>query len=644
MNAIPSESREELEKLERRHAENPEGRYFVPLANAYRRVGEIERAVTLLREGLGRHPDYLSAHIVMGRCLVDRGDPEAAAAEFRFVLDLDPQNLIALRTLGEIALEGGRDDDAAKWFGELLGVDPMNEDARRALDALSAAGRAETPAAPESPAPPDEEPLPQPDASALPEHETLPQPESDPVHAENDRETEEHPAARPAAATAGEPRRFGGPHSEDEPDDDFSFGDSEVVVTETIAELYTRQGFYGRAAEVYRELIRQRGEDPRLSERLERVEGMDRGETLDRLPEPSAAGSETPTPPNEAGARPTDAGLLSATSSWRDAEPDTGSVPARSGGESDLPTLDEEWARALGGGEDDASESQDAEPLPTLDESHPLPALQADSFASSFEDVFGETGADEPAPVDRAVDAWVGGESAAAPADTSAASGERAAPAGGGSTIRDLLRGVTAWHPSSVAAAGPDDEGGSARGAGAAPAEGTRSAADEETSTDGDADAESWRVGGSAWDDLQGDPLSDRPDADDPVSLDHGVGDLAGLPSLGSGDAVPGRTDEMEELFPWEVGGESPLTTRGADADADPDPDADAARDAEGSGPDDSAYDGSLRHREQTAPAGESDDRSPVTRDPPSTGGSGDGLELDDDLESFQAWLRSLKR
>ena len=138
MTALPSEFREEVEKLERKHADNPEGRYFVPLANAYRKAGHVDRAMALLREGLERHPDYLSAHIVLGRCLTDVGDGAAAEREFRYVLSLGPQHLIALRTLGVLASASGNAGEARGWYQDLLAVDPMNEEARRALDAINA--------------------------------------------------------------------------------------------------------------------------------------------------------------------------------------------------------------------------------------------------------------------------------------------------------------------------------------------------------------------------------------------------------------------------------------------------------------------------------------------------------------------------
>jgi hypothetical protein len=56
------------------------------------------------------------------------------------------------------------------------------------------------------------------------------------------------------------------------------------LATETIAELYSRQGFHEQAAEVYRELLRRRGEDPDLRRRLGEAELLAAGE----LPESPA--------------------------------------------------------------------------------------------------------------------------------------------------------------------------------------------------------------------------------------------------------------------------------------------------------------------------------------------------------------------
>ncbi|HEX8317756.1 tetratricopeptide repeat protein [Longimicrobium sp.] len=127
-----------IQQLETSYAGNP-GRFFVALAGAWRDAGEISRAEEILRENLKRHHG-LSAHVLLGRCLADRGAHQEAANEFHYVLSIDAQNLIALRTLAEMAQANGRLDEARRWYGELLSVDPVNADARAALAALDRPG------------------------------------------------------------------------------------------------------------------------------------------------------------------------------------------------------------------------------------------------------------------------------------------------------------------------------------------------------------------------------------------------------------------------------------------------------------------------------------------------------------------------
>ncbi|HEX8433359.1 MAG TPA: hypothetical protein VF625_18865, partial [Longimicrobium sp.] len=59
--------------------------------------------------------------------------------------------------------------------------------------------------------------------------------------------------------------------------DEEAQADDVEVVTETMAELLYRQGFTERSAEMYRELIARRGDEPALVQRLERIEMELRG-------------------------------------------------------------------------------------------------------------------------------------------------------------------------------------------------------------------------------------------------------------------------------------------------------------------------------------------------------------------------------
>ena len=126
----------EIEKLEARYRENPKGRNFAPLADAYRKAGLIDNAIELCQAGLRLHPDYVSGHIVHGRCLVDRKDDTGAEAVFRRVLDLDPENILALKVLAELAERSSRFEDAAEWLNRLLMADPMNGEAAEGLSRI----------------------------------------------------------------------------------------------------------------------------------------------------------------------------------------------------------------------------------------------------------------------------------------------------------------------------------------------------------------------------------------------------------------------------------------------------------------------------------------------------------------------------
>ena len=132
-------SRDEIAKLEALYANNPDGRVFTRLAEAYRKAGEHDRARSILEQGLTRHPAYASAHVVLGRVLMDQQRSSDAADSFRRVLELDPHNLVALRSLGDIARTAGRTEEALTHFQELRQYEPNNEEIGAIIAELKAA-------------------------------------------------------------------------------------------------------------------------------------------------------------------------------------------------------------------------------------------------------------------------------------------------------------------------------------------------------------------------------------------------------------------------------------------------------------------------------------------------------------------------
>jgi tetratricopeptide (TPR) repeat protein len=128
----------EIEQLEQRFAENSKGLVFAHLADAYRRAGQYAKAEGLILHGLKHHPSYTTAYNVLGRVYLDNERFADAHQQFSKVLELDPHNLIALRALGDLAVRGGRLDDARVWYERMLQVDPRNEEAKDELRKLEA--------------------------------------------------------------------------------------------------------------------------------------------------------------------------------------------------------------------------------------------------------------------------------------------------------------------------------------------------------------------------------------------------------------------------------------------------------------------------------------------------------------------------
>ena len=203
----------EIEKLERRYAENPQGLTFAPLAEVHRKNGEVARALELLRAGLELHPNYIPASIVLGRCHWDLGELPAAEAAFSHVLRLDDENVIALKSLADINERLDRLGDAQRWLNRLISVDRSNEEARQQLTRIEAAKQqsSSAPAVPQEiaavEAPPKAQPAAEPRATAAAEAKPEPpiQKPEPPIQREVKPESQPATAALDLTAVIAEP-------------------------------------------------------------------------------------------------------------------------------------------------------------------------------------------------------------------------------------------------------------------------------------------------------------------------------------------------------------------------------------------------------------------------------------------------------
>ncbi len=146
-----------IDDLRKKFEEN-QRRYFAPLANEYRKAGDIAQAIAICREHLPQQPGHMSGHIVFGQALYEAKQFDEGKTVFETALSLDPENLIALRHLGDIALVTGDKEAAKGWYKRVLEADPRNEETQAQLAMLevgtAAPAKAAPAAAPSPPAPP----------------------------------------------------------------------------------------------------------------------------------------------------------------------------------------------------------------------------------------------------------------------------------------------------------------------------------------------------------------------------------------------------------------------------------------------------------------------------------------------------------
>ncbi len=223
--------------LEERVRENPSSRLFAPLADTYRRNGDLDRAIALLHQGLFHHPDYCSARVLLARCLEGQEKWEEAQEEWRKVLKVDRANLVALKSMGEICLLLGRLEESRGWFHRYLDEFPGDEAVRMRLDEAE---------------------------QVMPTRVELCEETIDENGEKVSLETTEE--GRGALSDSGErmadPEKKTGSVS-------AAVDEEDSLETITLAEIYAQQGFYERAIDIYGRILVNNPEEKKIRDRLE---------------------------------------------------------------------------------------------------------------------------------------------------------------------------------------------------------------------------------------------------------------------------------------------------------------------------------------------------------------------------------------
>lgn len=131
-----SVSNESIEFLKLRLQSHPDSFLFARFADYLLEKGEMDQAVEVCENGLKRHPYYVSAHFVMGKCYLKKKMFDQAEKEFKRVLFFDPKFLAAHKYYAEIMLHIGWENAIETSYRNILQIDPWDNEIRHKLNQL----------------------------------------------------------------------------------------------------------------------------------------------------------------------------------------------------------------------------------------------------------------------------------------------------------------------------------------------------------------------------------------------------------------------------------------------------------------------------------------------------------------------------
>jgi tetratricopeptide (TPR) repeat protein len=116
-----------LAKYFNMYKKNPRSRVFAPLAESFRKLGMLEDAYKILKEGIRHHPNYILGYIVLAHCYYDEQKYELTYNTLRPIIAQNADNISLQKIFAQACIHLGHLEEALDTFKYLLFMNPKEK-------------------------------------------------------------------------------------------------------------------------------------------------------------------------------------------------------------------------------------------------------------------------------------------------------------------------------------------------------------------------------------------------------------------------------------------------------------------------------------------------------------------------------------
>ncbi len=109
------------------YKKNPRSKVFAPLAESFRKLGMLDDAFKILKDGIRHHPNYTLGYIVLAHCYFDQGKFELTYNTLRPIVSQNADNISLQKVFAKSCIHLGHLEEALDTYKYLLFMNPRDK-------------------------------------------------------------------------------------------------------------------------------------------------------------------------------------------------------------------------------------------------------------------------------------------------------------------------------------------------------------------------------------------------------------------------------------------------------------------------------------------------------------------------------------